>query len=289
MKMFIAALAVSSVSFTAVAIDSIRFTEQIRDAAYCVVDEGERFCEVVTIDGGSINARVTIPGLGALALGPNTLLRVTLGNMDIQFTLREANTTNANGGTLFITYEDNNGHERRIGQVSFSRAGDVLTVNAASSILSDTIIDFADIGPALVSRTLNLTVRVGTLFYQRRIYYTARTTQRPPPDAYSDPLLTTVASGKADFTPPTVVIKNPRNRSRSGNETVTVSGTARDNIGLSQVLYRLGTNNWFAATGTSNWTAMVTLPVGTNVVQVKSVDLEGQESRVMSRTLIRTP
>ena len=61
------------------------------------------------------------------------------------------------------------------------------------------------------------------------------------------------------------------------------------NVNVASVLYRVGNNPWLRATGGSNWMAPITLPVGTNVVQVKSVDGEGQESRVVARTAIRTP
>lgn len=94
-------------------------------------------------------------------------------------------------------------------------------------------------------------------------------------------------SGEADLPPndkklPTVSITSPTANGRLLMPVIT--GKASDNVGVDEVFYRIGDDEFALADGTNNWSANVSLQPGTNVVKVKSVDLAGNESVVLTRT-----
>jgi hypothetical protein len=73
------------------------------------------------------------------------------------------------------------------------------------------------------------------------------------------------------------------------NSTVVVRGTASDNIHVALVQYRLenavGTNAYETATGTNNWSAIVTnLVPGLNTVRVRAYDTSTNVSAAVART-----
>jgi hypothetical protein len=92
-----------------------------------------------------------------------------------------------------------------------------------------------------------------------------------------------------DKTRPTVVIKTPAANAVTNVSRVTVTGTAADIVGVAQVLVEVNTNGFVTANGTTNWTNIVRLPPGTNVISAYSVDLPGNLSAVVKRTIIYKP
>jgi len=80
-----------------------------------------------------------------------------------------------------------------------------------------------------------------------------------------------------DTTPAKVTISSPVANAKLTNGTVTVTGTASDNVAVAVVLYRLenaaGTNDYQVANGTNHWTATITnLIPGLNTVRVFALD-----------------
>ncbi len=69
----------------------------------------------------------------------------------------------------------------------------------------------------------------------------------------------------------------------STNATLTVSGKASTVAGINKILYRLNNDDFQQASGTTNWTAVAAMLVGTNVFQVKAVNDYG-ESAVTTQT-----
>jgi len=67
-----------------------------------------------------------------------------------------------------------------------------------------------------------------------------------------------------------------------------VTGTADDDTGLARVECRVGGNAFSAATGTTTWSAQVSLTAGTNLIGVRSVDLAGNVSAVNTRSVFCT-
>jgi hypothetical protein len=81
--------------------------------------------------------------------------------------------------------------------------------------------------------------------------------------------------------PPVLAITSPVSGQRWSNAMFTVSGTARDNVGVSDVFYSLDGSAWSPATTAnnwSNWTAGVMLTPGTNTVRAYAVDTSGNFS-----------
>ena len=81
-----------------------------------------------------------------------------------------------------------------------------------------------------------------------------------------------------DVQKPAVVISSPTPLQRWSNALFTVKGTASDNGGLAAVWCQVNNGGWAVATGTTNWTASVTLTPGANAVQAYAVDLAGNKS-----------
>jgi sugar lactone lactonase YvrE len=90
----------------------------------------------------------------------------------------------------------------------------------------------------------------------------------------------------ADDTPPSLTITNPVSLQVISNGVFTVSGTATDNLGLSNVWIELNGGTRKSAVGTTNWSSALNLAVGTNVVRVYAEDFAGNFSPTNSATLV---
>ena len=92
----------------------------------------------------------------------------------------------------------------------------------------------------------------------------------------------------SDTKAPTVSISSPASGAKLTNATVVVQGKATDNVAVALVEYRLenaaGTNDYQAATGTTNWSATVTnLIPGPNTIRVRATDTSGNISTTVAR------
>ena len=84
-----------------------------------------------------------------------------------------------------------------------------------------------------------------------------------------------------DTTPPTAAIVSPTAGLLVSSAAFTVTGTAGDNAGVSNVSYQLNHSGWSVAPTANrwtNWTAAVTLTPGTNTLQAYAVDTSGNVS-----------
>ena len=84
-----------------------------------------------------------------------------------------------------------------------------------------------------------------------------------------------------DTTPPTLVITTPKSGAKCSNDVFVVTGTAKDNVAVSNVLVSLNGPSWTPAAlsnGNSNWTAQVILAPGTNTIAAYAVDTSGNIS-----------
>jgi hypothetical protein len=93
-----------------------------------------------------------------------------------------------------------------------------------------------------------------------------------------------------DVTPPKVTISSPASNAKLTNGTVTVTGTASDNVVVARVEYRLenasGTNDYQPADGTNKWTATVTgLVPGMNTIRVRAFDSVSNMSPAVARSV----
>jgi hypothetical protein len=81
-----------------------------------------------------------------------------------------------------------------------------------------------------------------------------------------------------DETDPVVSITSPANGSVVGISSVSLTGTASDNKELEKIQVKTGAGDWEDATGTSSWSASVTLFEGDNVVRARALDAAGNEA-----------
>jgi cyclophilin family peptidyl-prolyl cis-trans isomerase len=79
-------------------------------------------------------------------------------------------------------------------------------------------------------------------------------------------------------TKPVIAITNLVTGQRVSNSVFTVRGTARDNWLVGGVQYQLNSMGWTSASGTTNWSATLSLLPGTNVFQAYAVDGSGTRS-----------
>ena len=104
--------------------------------------------------------------------------------------------------------------------------------------------------------------------------------------------LTLVASF-VDVTPPTIAISSPTSSLRWSNSTFTATGTAKDNVQVSNVLCQLNGGTWMAASPSnatwSNWTAVLRNLQSTNVFETYSVDTAGNKSPTNKVSFLYVP
>jgi hypothetical protein len=78
-----------------------------------------------------------------------------------------------------------------------------------------------------------------------------------------------------DLTRPTIAITSPRANQRLTTPVFTATGKASDKVHVAGVWFRLNTNDWTQASGTTNWSAALALTPGTNTLSVWAVDTSG--------------
>jgi hypothetical protein len=78
-----------------------------------------------------------------------------------------------------------------------------------------------------------------------------------------------------DSTPPVVTIEAPSAGVVLSMESITVSGTASDDRGLSVVEARVNMGSWNTATGTTSWSLKLTLVEGMNTIEARAMDDSG--------------
>jgi uncharacterized membrane protein YozB (DUF420 family) len=78
-----------------------------------------------------------------------------------------------------------------------------------------------------------------------------------------------------DTTPPSISITSPPDGTIFTSADVTVNGTASDNVRVARVEVRVGTGAWGLASGTANWTILLTLAEGKNTIEARAADGAG--------------
>ena len=80
---------------------------------------------------------------------------------------------------------------------------------------------------------------------------------------------------RPDTVPPTVGITFPQNGGSLQSTTVTLTGTASDDVAVAKVEVSLDRTMWVVAGGTTSWTATLTLREGPNMITVRATDTSG--------------
>ena len=99
----------------------------------------------------------------------------------------------------------------------------------------------------------------------------------------------TLVANFTDIQAPTNTITLPTPGQRWSNTVFTVTGTASDNVQVSNVWCQINGSGWNLATTAnnwSNWTATINLIAGTNTVQAYAVDTSGNISATNSVSLV---
>ncbi len=112
---------------------------------------------------------------------------------------------------------------------------------------------------------------------------TLRVTDNGAPNLSDVKSFVVIALEPPDVTKPVVQIVSPSPNWETNAAVITVTGTARDNRLLAQVLYSLNGAPFVPAVGTTNWSADIMLAVATNTFAVKSVDSSSNESSAVIR------
>jgi hypothetical protein len=93
------------------------------------------------------------------------------------------------------------------------------------------------------------------------------------------PSTSTSAASGTDTVPPTLQIVSPGSSMVSASSaTISISGTASDNVGVMSVQWSTSTGASGTATGTTSWSASVPLLIGNNTVTVEAYDAAGNSS-----------
>ena len=85
-----------------------------------------------------------------------------------------------------------------------------------------------------------------------------------------------------DITSPGIAITAPTSGASFTTATITVSGTASDNEGVSKVQVKVGSGDWMDATGTTSWSKIVTTSHGIHTIEVRAIDTTGNPSETVS-------
>src|SRR5439155_592798 len=81
-----------------------------------------------------------------------------------------------------------------------------------------------------------------------------------------------------DSTPPTAAIGSLPNNTVVNSTTITLTGTASDNVAIEKVEVSADGSTWILATGTTSWSATLTLREGQNTIFVRTTDTSGNVS-----------
>ena len=105
----------------------------------------------------------------------------------------------------------------------------------------------------------------------------------------TETIILTYAPTVTDITSPTLTITSPTNGQIFTSNTITLSGIASDDTGLSNVQVKVGSGSWMAASlsGTS-WSKSVSLVSGSNTIYVRVTDTSGNTIET-SVTVTYTP
>ena len=83
----------------------------------------------------------------------------------------------------------------------------------------------------------------------------------------------------SDTVPPAIMIDSPANRS-SVLTPLSVTGTAFDNIAIRSIELRVDGGPWAVATGTTSWSAPLTLAIGNHTLDARATDFAGNQKTV---------
>jgi len=265
--------------------DSARFTESYVDRLASYSIDGTTYYTTFPIDSASFHCTLQVPDLAQAQFDSSTFLSFSLGDYSFETSLGEANVSTANSATFYQFVQDALGRNHKVGQITFARRGNTLSVSAVSGFLEDSSVVASGFTgmPGPVEGELNLSISAGDLMVQRTLYYKG-TSKETTKTVGSDELTinTIKVSGAADFTKPTAYFNAPRSGAHLTNNTPTIILKVADNIGVDSVFISVNSTVDFppAAPNGGFWQFDVTLLSGINILRAYAVDVSGNVSRL---------
>lgn len=278
------------------AADTISFSERLTQSLdcdrECDPDFGcETFCEERTRISQSIRATLTLPALRHVDFADFVSFSLTIGNLSLYPDESSSATSNR---IVFPSYRFDEFTEKRkkVGQIVFSKKGDVVTVTASysapeSAIVADLFSDDAGVESGDENTgDVNFQMSIADVTIDKIVPFSARTTitykTLKGDDEFSEEyaLSSVQASGSASWGNPAVTIVHPIPAQRWSNEVFTISGTA---VGTTDVAYVVVQPNRYADPipvfpTNGLWELEASLVPGTNEVLAYCVDLTGTYS-----------
>src|ERR1051325_6841800 len=206
--------------------DSLQVTESWTDKIVTVRDpDFGSFPDVQSTSKSTLMCSFTVPGLDVLSAGDwgNLNVSLSLGNLSISGTLSEANTFSATKAVFVQTDFDDKGNEVQVGRLTFSRAGNVLTVSGQSKItlFAGNYLD----AEGSISDQAQCDLSLGDFSISRPVYLKGKNTITERTVGSGDEaeeffLNNIQLTGTAHFTKPTVTFHSPAAGARLTNDTV---------------------------------------------------------------------
>ena len=98
----------------------------------------------------------------------------------------------------------------------------------------------------------------------------------------------TAVTPPPDTTNPTISITSPAEGSNLASTSVTVSGTASDDVAVEEVELSTDGMTWVLATGTTSWSGTLTLAKGPNTISARATDTAGNTATVTIAVTVDT-
>jgi parallel beta-helix repeat protein len=88
-----------------------------------------------------------------------------------------------------------------------------------------------------------------------------------------------------DTMPPSIAITYPANGQNFTTPTITIAGTASDDVAVNKVEVKVGSGSWQTASGTTSWSKSVTLVPDSNTIYTRATDTSGNTNDAVSVTV----
>ncbi len=98
-----------------------------------------------------------------------------------------------------------------------------------------------------------------------------------------------IAPPVPDTTRPSVMVASPASGETVTSASVTVFGTASDNVAVQKVELSTDGTTWILASGTTSWSGVVTLAEGQNTIFVRATDTSGNTATATISVTVQTP
>jgi|GEM_PF-1211642 len=267
--------------------ESISFTDSYKDSS---VADGMGGYVVVSQDVGAFTAVLNVPGLGSLSANDftNTVFNLSFGDVILNDSFANGTNVTATSSAFLQTWPDSNFNPVTVETITFSRSGNVLTINGSVNNNPLTTIPLSIIADQYYYRSAGLLSDqsvfrlslTGALNYdlQKTVYLTGSVITNQ--SAQGDTLTSVTVSGAANFALPVLTFAAPVSNARLTNEIVTLQIGTLDRSTVKDVEISLNGAAYVpaAVAGTNLWSAYLDLLAGTNSVRAYALDSDNNFS-----------